>query len=60
MTDKENLSTEEAAKYLGYSTGTLENWRMQGQGPPYYKPLGKVFYFRDDLDLWIKNGSKKI
>lgn len=59
MTDKENLNTEEAAKYLGYSIGTLENWRMQGQGPRYYKPLGKVFYFKDDLDLWIKSEGDK-
>lgn len=59
MTDKENLSTEEAAKYLGYSTGTLENWRMQNMGPKYYKPLGKVFYFKDDLDLWIKQEGNK-
>lgn len=57
MTDKETLNTEEAAAYLGYSPGTLENWRMQSQGPRYYKPLGKIIYFKDDLDLWIKNGS---
>ena len=59
MKDKENLSTEEAAKHLGYSVGTLENWRIQGIGPRYYKPLGKVYYFKDDLDLWIKEQGAK-
>jgi hypothetical protein len=59
MTDKENLNTEDAAKYLGYSQGTLENWRMQNTGPRYYKPLGRVFYFKDDLDLWIKGEEAK-
>lgn len=58
MDNKEHLDTDEAAKYLGYSASTLENWRNQKTGPRYYKPLGKVFYFKDDLDLWIKTDGQ--
>jgi len=51
------FSAEEAAAYLGYKPSTLANMRWCGRGPKYYKPSGKVFYFRNDLDEWIKNGG---
>lgn len=53
------FTTEEAAVYLGVSTGTLENWRSGKfkTGPVYHKPKGKVYYFQSDLDEWIKSGS---
>lgn len=54
--DEENtkFNTEEAAAYLNSAAGTLENWRIKGVGPKYYKPAGKVYYFKSDLDAWIK------
>ncbi len=60
MTDNNRLTTEQAAEYLGFATGTLQNWRQADksrkpedrQGPPYYK-MGKVFYTKTDLDKWI-------
>lgn len=55
--DKERLSTKEAAEYLGYSESTLETWRTENKGPRFYKPLGKIFYFKDDLDLWLTRNS---
>jgi hypothetical protein len=48
------LTTEEAAIYLNNAAGTLENWRIKSMGPKYYKPAGKVYYFKKDLDAWIK------
>ncbi len=48
------LTTDEAAKYIGYSTGTLENWRATKIGPPFHKPFGKVFYYQEDLDKWVR------
>lgn len=59
QSDKERMNTKEAAAYIGYSESALETWRAEGseKGPRYYKPLGKVFYFRDDLDLWLTRNS---
>lgn len=45
--------TKEAANYLKVSTGTLENWRTQGEGPKFKKPKGKVYYTQQDLDEWV-------
>ena len=53
------LSTAEAAVYLDSAAGTLENWRNQKRGPVYYKPSGKVYYLKSDLDAWIKRGRKE-
>lgn len=52
------LTTEEAAEYLKVAVITLEQWRKSEDGPPFYKPKGKVYYLRDELDAWIK-GDKK-
>jgi len=58
MEDLKNikLSTHEAAAYLDMSPGTLENWRIIGKGPSFYKPSGKVYYIKADLDNWIDQG----
>lgn len=57
MTDSERLNTKEAAEFLKYSESTLETWRLEDKGPRWYKPLGKVFYFKDDLILWLQHGD---
>lgn len=49
------LNTNEAAQYLKVSTNTLANWRSQGKDPTYYRARGKVIYYKDDLDAWIKS-----
>jgi hypothetical protein len=46
------MDTETAAAYLGYAPKTLANWRPLGMGPRFVK-LGRIFYFRADLDDWI-------
>lgn len=46
------MDTKTAAAYLGYSPKTLANWRPLGMGPRFVK-LGRIFYFRADLDEWI-------
>lgn len=53
-------TTEEAAKYLGVSERTLQNWRGDGKGPKYNKPTDKlVYYFETDLIDWVKNNGNK-
>ncbi len=49
------LDTKNAASYTGLSEKTLAMMRCEGNGPKYIK-LGRVFYFRNDLDEWILSG----
>jgi hypothetical protein len=51
------LTTAEAAEYLRLSPRTLEDMRVTGTGPRYFK-LGpgkrsKVVYKYNDLDSWL-------
>jgi len=48
------LKSDDAARYLGNETKTLAMWRLQGKGPRYVKVGGRVFYYRDDLDAFIR------
>ena len=44
------LNEREAAKFLGYSTRALQNWRTRGGGPSYVKiSVRSVRYRRRDL-----------
>jgi hypothetical protein len=46
--------TKAAAAYIGHSPGTLQNWRVTGEGPAFIKPRKKVFYRKEDLDEWLE------
>lgn len=48
------LDRKNAAQYLGCSPKTLADWATKGIGPPYILLGGRVFYFREALDHWIK------
>jgi hypothetical protein len=52
------MNTRNAAIYLGLSEKTMAMMRCEGKGPEYIK-MGRVFYFRDKLDQWIKERSRK-
>jgi hypothetical protein len=47
------LTTEQAAELLGAQPYTLERWRVQGFGPPYYKIGSLVRYQYGDLMSWV-------
>jgi hypothetical protein len=47
----------DAALYLGLTEKTLANMRTKGEGPPVKKILGRVFYYRADLDRFIRGNS---
>lgn len=56
MTTERFLTADEAAAYLGFSKGTLSNWRIQRKGPPYSRShgtTGAVRYRLSDLDAWM-------
>lgn len=52
------MTTKEAAEYLRYSVASLQLWRKQGNSPKFFQVNRKVFYYKDDLDAWIKDGIK--
>ena len=49
------MDAKNAAAYCGLTVKTLAIKRSQGTGPKFRK-LGKIFYFREDLDAWLKGG----
>ena len=48
------LTRKDAAKYLGRSEKTLAMWEMEGKGPPSLKVGGRRFYFKNQLDAFIR------
>ena len=47
-------STKEAARAMGVSHRTLEDWRLTGRGPKFMK-LGRLVRYRsDDLKAFLK------
>lgn len=53
-TERNLLTTTEAAKYLGLRPSYLYKLMMR-RAIPYYKPNGKLCFFaREDLDAWLR------
>lgn len=49
------LTTTEAARYLGLKPSYLYKLMMR-RAIPYYKPNGKLCFFsKEDLDAWLTN-----
>jgi hypothetical protein len=52
------LSTENAARYLGVSPRTLNNWRWEGTKGPAFVRVGRaVRYDVRVLDAWISGNT---
>jgi hypothetical protein len=52
------MNREDAARYLGHtSSQTLATWQVQGKGPRSVKVGGRIFYFREDLDAFVRGGA---
>ncbi len=59
LMNKPMLNVDEASVYTGISKGTLYNMTSDNK-IPYYKPFGKLVYFkRDDLDAIMQKGRIK-
>ena len=48
------LTRSDAARYIGAAEKTFAMWQLQGKGPRSVKVGGRVFYYRDDLDRFIR------
>jgi Helix-turn-helix domain len=51
------LERKDAAAYLGRTPKTLAHWATAGRGPRAVKVGGRVFYFLQDLDEFIRSGA---
>ena len=51
------MTRENAAHYLGHQPKTLAQWQLQRKGPPSVKVGGEVFYFKADLDAFIRGSG---
>lgn len=54
MTPDGRFDSDNAARYLAHKPKTLAMWRLQRKGPPWVKVGGRVFYFKADLDSFIR------
>ncbi len=48
------MDRNNAAKYINRAPKTLAIWAMDGKGPPVHKSGGRCFYYKDDLDAFIR------
>lgn len=51
--NRDRMSVDEAASYLGISVSSANKWRLYGRGPVYLKLGRRVVYERAALDAWI-------
>ena len=49
----EAVDTQEAARIIGYTKGTLATMRTTGGGPPYRKRRRRVVYIRREVFEWL-------
>jgi len=54
------LSTKQAAEYLGVAPKTLANWRAEGTGPHFTRFLNRCRYSMEDLKHFHAKKSEKI
>jgi hypothetical protein len=48
------MTREDSARYLGLKEKTLAMWALQRKGPQFVRVGGRVFYFKTDLDAFIR------
>jgi hypothetical protein len=48
------LDRSNAARYLGCAAKTLAMWAFCGRGPRMVKVGGRAFYYKDELDRFIR------
>jgi hypothetical protein len=54
------LSSLEAAQILQVAPNTMEQHRLRGTGPRYFKPNGgRVYYSERDVLAWFASGMRR-
>jgi Helix-turn-helix domain len=52
------MDAQNAAAYVGKTVKTMAMYRCAGTGPKFIKSGGKIFYYREDLDAWLREGGR--
>lgn len=47
------IDAAHTAKRLGIAVQTLAQHRMKGDGPPFYRVVGKIVYNAIEVDQWL-------
>ena len=55
ITPDGRMTRRDAAAYLGMAEKTLAQWSSEGRGPRMCRVGGRVFYFKDVLDAFIRD-----
>lgn len=53
------ITTQEAARRLSLSPGTLRNWRCRGCGPTFVRIGGAVRYRALDLEAFVASAGAR-
>lgn len=60
LAQKEVLTSEETARYMGVSMSYLYKLTMRRE-IPHYKPMGKICYFnRREVEAWIQRNKVEV
>jgi Helix-turn-helix domain len=49
---KIKLSPAQVQEELHVCEATLRKWRKTKVGPPYYREVNRIFYYREDIEAW--------
>lgn len=53
------LKEEQVAQLLNSSQRTLQGWRLEGKGPPYYRIEGGIRYDRADVLRYLASTRRR-
>lgn len=56
---RELMLMSEVATMLRVPLETLRRWRRDGDGPPMFLLGGRVMAYRDEVEGWVEQQSKK-
>lgn len=55
LSDDEQMTTKEVAGLLKRSEWTLIDWRRRKLGPPAYRLVGRIVYYRGEVEEWRRS-----
>ena len=54
------LTPKQTADILRVSPDTLWRWRAHKVGPPWYRKVGRIFYFETEVRAWERSNPGQI
>ncbi len=46
------ITPKQLAFEIGATIDTLCDWRQAKVGPPYHREVGRIYYYRDEIEVW--------